>query len=76
MNAHDVYLIVVAVITTRVHMWLKNKIRERKGRLAWEYSCIECSSRGDGTKFSCEASEVAALDAMIIAHRTASHSGG
>jgi hypothetical protein len=74
MNWHDLFTVIVAVIATRTHLWLKNKIRERREKLPWEYMCFACFEAGN--TFYCSANEVAALDGMIIAHRTASHSGG
>ena len=74
MNWHDLYLIIVTIIVTRSHMWLKTYLQRRRDEKAMPYSwtCEDCSD-DTGSVFKVRSVDVTSLDNMILTHKSAWH---
>jgi hypothetical protein len=69
------FLIFIGVVSEKMYQLIKKWVlflKDERSR-PYKWSCVDCREQ-EGNRFDCSANDVTALDNMILAHKSASHS--
>lgn len=74
-NWEQFFLIFTGVMAEKFYQSIKRAVfflKDERSR-PYRWKCVDCIEQQDGSKFECSASEITALDNMILAHKSAAH---